>query len=281
MTSPYRRRKAVDLGARALCVAATLLAILPLASVLIYVAKAGLGGLSWSFFTNLPAPVGEVGGGMKNAIVGTLIMVGLASAVGVPIGVLAGVYLAEYGGSRFAQAVRFAADVMSGVPSIAVGIFVYTLVVLTMGRFSALAGGAALGVLMLPTITRTTEEFLRLVPTTLREAGLALGVPRWRVTLRIVLVTAAPGIMTGVMLAIARAAGETAPLLFTALGSRLWTTALDQPMGSLSVQIYTYAVSPYDDWHRQASAAALVLVALVLLLNIGARLLFRARKGAR
>jgi phosphate transport system permease protein len=273
--SPYTRRKAVDVGARALCIAATGLAILPLVSVLTYVGRAGIGGLSWHFFTNLPAPVGEAGGGMKNAIVGTLIVVGLAASVGVPLGVMAGVYLAEFGSTRFARVVRFSADVMSGVPSIAVGIFVYTLVVLTMGRFSALAGGVALAVLMLPTITRTTEEFLRLVPATLREAALALGVPKWRVILRVVLVTAAPGILTGVMLAVARAAGETAPLLFTALGSRLWTTSLDQPIGALSLQIYTYAVSPYDDWHRQASAAALVLVALVLVLNVGARLLFR------
>jgi phosphate transport system permease protein len=270
-------RRAVDLAARALCIAATALAILPLVSVLWYVGRAGLSGLSWDFFTSLPAPVGEAGGGMKNAIVGTLLCVGLAASVGVPLGVMAGVYLAEYGDTRFARTVRFSADVMSGVPSIAVGIFVYTLVVLAMGRFSALAGGVALAVLMLPTITRTTEEFLRLVPSTLREAALALGVPRWRVILRVVLVTAAPGILTGVMLAIARAAGETAPLLFTALGSRLWTTALDQPIGALSLQIYTYAVSPYDDWHRQASAAALVLVALVLVLNVGARLLFRRR----
>jgi len=279
--SRYRRRKAVDVAARGLCLAATMLAIVPLVSVLFYVASAGLGGLSWDFFTQLPQPVGEAGGGMRNAIVGTLILVGLACSVGIPLGVMAGVYLAEFGATRFGQVVRFSADVMSGVPSIAVGIFVYTLVVLTMGHFSALAGGIALGVLMLPTVTRTTEEFLRLVPTTLREAALALGVPKWRVIVRVVLVTGARGIMTGVMLAVARAAGETAPLLFTALGSRLWTTSLDQPMGALSVQIYTYAVSPYDDWHRQASAAALVLVALVLFLNIGARLLFRARKGAR
>ena len=281
MKSRYRRRKAVDVAARGLCLAATMLAIVPLVSVLFYVASAGLGGLSWDFFTQLPQPVGEAGGGMRNAIVGTLILVGLACSVGIPLGVMAGVYLAEFGATRFGQVVRFSADVMSGVPSIAVGIFVYTLVVLTMGHFSALAGGIALGVLMLPTVTRTTEEFLRLVPTTLREAALALGVPKWRVIVRVVLVTGARGIMTGVMLAVARAAGETAPLLFTALGSRLWTTSLDQPMGALSVQIYTYAVSPYDDWHRQASAAALVLVALVLFLNIGARLLFRARKGAR
>jgi len=277
----YLRRKAVDHIARGLCVAATVLAIIPLVSVLYYVARAGIGGLSWDFFTNLPAPVGETGGGMANAIIGTLILVGLACSFGIPLGVLAGIYLSEFGDSKFARAVRFGADVMSGVPSIAVGIFAYTLIVLSMRRFSALAGGFALGVLMLPTITRTTEELLRLVPATLREAALALGVPKWKVILRIVVVTAAPGIATGVMLAVARVAGETAPLLFTALGTRLWSTAVDQPIGSLSVQIYTYAVAPYDDWHRQASAAALVLVALVLVLNIGARLVFRARGESR
>jgi len=277
----YLQRKAVDYLARGLCVTATVVAIIPLVSVLYYVARAGVGALSWDFFTNLPAPVGESGGGMKNAIVGTLILVGLACSFGIPLGVLAGIYLSEFGDSKFGRAVRFAADVMSGVPSIAVGIFAYTLIVLSMRRFSALAGGFALGVLMLPTITRTTEELLRLVPATLREAALALGVPKWKVIVRIVLVTAAPGIATGVMLAVARVAGETAPLLFTAFGTRLWSTALDQPIGALSVQIYTYAVAPYDDWHRQASAAALVLVALVLVLNIGARITFRARGESR
>jgi phosphate transport system permease protein len=281
MDAAYRTRKAVDVLARGLCVAATGVAIVPLISVLYYVASAGIGGLSWDFFTHLPAPVGESGGGMKNALMGTLILIGLASSVGVPLGVMAGVYLSEFGQTRFGRVVRFSADVMSGVPSIAVGIFAYSLVVLTMGRFSAIAGGFALGILMLPTITRTTEELLRLVPDTLREAALALGVPKWKVILRVVLVTAAPGIATGVMLAVARVAGETAPLLFTALNNRFWSTALDQPIGSLSVQIYTYAVAPYDEWHQQASAAALVLVALVLVLNIGARLIFRVRGDSR
>jgi phosphate transport system permease protein len=277
--SAYTRRKLVDRLARWACLGATLLAIVPLVSVLLYVAKAGLAGLSLEFFTGLPAPLGESGGGMRHAIAGTLILVGLACAVGIPLGVTAGVYVSEIGDGWLARAVRFSADVLSGVPSITVGIFVYTLVVLTMGRFSALAGGIALGILMLPTITRTTEELLKLVPASLREAGLALGVPRWKVTLRIVLVTAAPGIATGVMLAVARVAGETAPLLFTALGNRFWSTALDQPIAALSVQIYTYATSPYEEWHRQASAAALVLVLMVLLLNLGARLLF-ARRGS-
>lgn len=273
----YRRRKAFDVFARGACVAATLLAILPLASVLTYVAAQGLGGLSWDFFTELPKPVGETGGGFGNALLGSLILVGLACAFGIPVGVLAGVYLAEFGDNRFGRTVRFCADVMSGVPSIAIGIFVYTLLVLSMRTFSALAGGVALGILMLPTVTRTTEELLKLVPDTLREAGLALGIPRWRVILAVVLRTGAPGIATGVMLAVARAAGETAPLLFTAFNNRFWSTNLEQPIGSLPVQIYTYAVSPYDDWHAQAWAAALVLVGMVLLLNIGARVLTATR----
>jgi phosphate transport system permease protein len=259
----------------------TLLALVPLASVLGYVAAQGLGGLSFHFFTELPKPVGEAGGGFGNAILGTLVLVGLAGAIGIPIGVLAGVYLAEFGDNRFGKAVRFSADIMAGVPSITVGIFVYTLVVLSMRRFSALAGGIALGILMLPTVTRTTEELLELVPDALREAGLALGIPKWRVVLSIVLRTGAPGIANGVMLAVARAAGETAPLLFTAFNTRFWSMSLDKPIGSLPVQIYTYALSPYEDWHRQAWAAALVLIGLVLVLNIGARVLTASRGQSR
>ena len=277
----YRRRILFDKLARGACVFATLLALIPLASVLIYATAKGIGGLSWDLFTALPKPVGEVGGGFGNAMLGSLLLVGLACAVAIPVGVLAGLYLSELGNTRLAQAVRFSADVMSGVPSIAVGIFVYTLIVLTMRSFSALAGGIALGILMLPTITRTTEELLKLVPDTLREAGLALGVPRWRVILQVVLRTGAPGIATGIMLAVARAAGETAPLLFTAFGSRFWSTSLDQPIASMPVQIFTYAVSPYDDWHRQAWAAALVLIGMVLLLNIAARLIAQAQGAAR
>lgn len=277
----FYRRKALDVAARGACFAATLLAVVPLFSVLAYVMAQGVGGLSLSVFTELPGPVGEAGGGFGNAVLGSLVLVGLASAVGVPFGVLAGIYLSEFGHNRFGQVVRFCADVMSGVPSIAVGIFVYSLIVLSMRRFSALAGGLALGILMLPTIMRTTEELVKLVPDSLREAGLALGVPKWRVILRIVLRTGASGVATGIMLAIARAAGETAPLLFTAFNNRFWSVSLDKPIGSLPVQIYTYAVSPYDEWHRQAWAAALVLVLLVLVLNIGARLLTRTRESAR
>jgi phosphate transport system permease protein len=273
----YIRRRIVDVAARSLCVVMFVLAIVPLLSLLTYVLRQGVGGLSWSFFTELPKPVGEVGGGMANALAGSAILVGLACAIGMPVGVLAGVYLAEFGKNRFGNAVRFCADVLSGVPSIAVGVFVYSMIVLTMRRFSALAGGVALGILMLPTVTRTTEELVRLVPDTLREAALALGVPKWRAILRVVLRTALPGIATGLMLAVARAAGETAPLLFTAFNNRFWSASLDKPMASLPVQIYTYAVSPYDDWHRQAWAAALVLVAAVLVLNVAARLVVYGR----
>jgi len=217
---------------------------------------------------------------MANALVGTLKLVFLACAFGIPPGVLAGVYLAEFGHSRFGKSVRFSADVMSGVPSITVGIFVYSLVVLQTKHFSALAGGIALAVLMLPTVTRTTEELLRLIPESLREAALGLGLPQWRVTLRVMLRTAAPGIATGVMLAVARVAGETAPLLFTAFSNPFWSSGLNEPTASLPVSIYNYAVSPYEEWHRQAWAAALLLLLLVLLLNVTARLLVRSRVGA-
>lgn len=273
----YWRRKIVDSVIRGACVAASVLAIVPLGLVLYYVASRGLGGLNLDFFTELPKPVGETGGGMANAIVGTGKIVGLACLFGIPPGVMAGVYLAEFGDGRLAKLVRFSADVMSGVPSITVGLFVYSLMVVTTKQFSATAGGVALAVLMLPTVTRTTEELLRLVPESLREAALGLGVPKWRAILRVVLRTAAPGIATGVMLAVARVAGETAPLLFTAFNNRFWSDGLNEPTASLPVQIYTYAVSPYEDWHRQAWSAALVLVMLVLILNLMARFLVRHR----
>lgn len=281
MLSAYKRRKFTDIFVRSACVAAAVIALIPLGSVLYYVTSRGIGGINLDFFTELPKPVGEAGGGMANAIVGTLKLVFLACAFGIPPGVLAGVYLAEFGHSRFGKLVRFSADVMSGVPSITIGIFVYSLVVLQTKQFSALAGGIALGVLMLPTVTRTTEELLKLVPESLREAALGLGLPKWRATLRVMLRTAAPGIATGVMLAVARVAGETAPLLFTAFNNRFWSGSLNEPTASLPVNIYTYAVSPYEEWHRQAWAAALVLLLLVLVLNISARLLVRSRVGAR
>jgi phosphate transport system permease protein len=279
--SPYQRRRITDRVVRGACLFATLLALVPLISVLYYVAVRGAGGVTLDFFTELPKPVGEKGGGMANAIAGTLELVGLACLFGIPPGVLAGIYLAEYGSSKFGRFVRFSADVMSGIPSITVGLFVYALLVLSAKHFSALAGGFALAVLMLPTVTRATEELLKLVPESLREAGLGLGVPQWRVTLRVMLRTAAPGIATGIMLAVARVAGETAPLLFTAFNNRFWARGINEPTASLPVNIYTYAVSPYEEWHQQAWAAALVLVGLVLMLNILARLLVRNRMRTR
>jgi phosphate transport system permease protein len=281
MFDRYARRKIIDVFVRSACVAAAVIALIPLVSVLYYVTSRGIGGISLAFFSELPKPVGERGGGMANALVGSLKLVFLACAFGIPPGVLAGMYLAEFGHGRFGKWVRFSADVMSGVPSITVGIFVYSLVVLQTRHFSALAGGVALGVLMLPTVTRTTEELLKLVPESLREAALGLGVPKWRATLRVMLRTAAPGIATGVMLAVARVAGESAPLLFTAFSNPFWSSGLNEPTASLPVNIYNYAVSPYEEWHRQAWAAALVLLLLVLLLNISARLLVRSRVGAR
>ena len=277
----YAQRKVTDRVVTGLCIVAALLAIIPLGSVLFYVAKQGIGALNWDFFTKLPKPVGETGGGMAHAIVGTLTILGIACLLGVPIGILGGIYLAEFGGSPFAKIVRFSADVLTGVPSIVIGIFVYVLLVIPTKHFSALAGGVALAILMLPTVVRTTDELLRLVPDALREGALALGVPKWRATLSIVLRTAAPGIATGVMLAVARVAGETAPLLFTAFGNLGWSDGIDSPTASLPVQIFNYSVSPYADWHRQAWAAALVLVALVLFFNLLARLLVRDRSPSR
>jgi phosphate transport system permease protein len=280
-TNVYRKRKFVDVVMRSWCIVATLFAIIPLFSVLAYVLLKGIGGLSWNFFVELPKPVGELGGGIGNAIVGSFVLLGIASALGIPVGVLGGVYLSEFGSNRFATVVRFCADVMSGVPSILIGIFIYTLVVLPMGSPSAFAGGIALSVLMLPTIVRTTEELIKLVPNSLREAGLALGMPRWRVILKVVLPAGMSGIATGVMLAIARAFGETAPLLFTAGYNRFWSMSLDKRISSLPVQIYEYASSPYEEWHQQAWAAALVLVFLVLVLNIAAKLLTSSRSHTR
>src|SRR5438270_7674338 len=237
----------------------------------------GVSGLNFDFWTRLPAPVGESGGGVGNAILGTLYIVGIAALIGVPVGVGAGVYLAERGGGRAGDAVRFTAEVLSGVPSIVVGIVAYGLVVIPMRRFSALAGGVALAVLMVPTLARSTEELVRLVPRALREASLALGVPQWRTSLRVVLRTALGGIMTAILLAVARAAGETAPLLFTSLNNQYWNFSPDQPTASLTVQIFNYAVSPYSDWHDKAWGAALVLLILVGGLSLAGRLLSRRR----
>jgi phosphate transport system permease protein len=255
--------------------AAAMLVILPLILVFGFLVYQGGSALNLDFFTHMPKPVGEPGGGMANAIVGTLILIGLACCVGLPIGILGGLYLAESRDLRLPWVVRFLADVLNGVPSIVIGIFAYTLVVLPMRRFSALAGGVALGVIMIPIVLRTTEEIVRLVPASLREAGLALGLPNWKVTVRIVLVTARAGIVTGVMVAIARIAGETAPLLFTAFGNRFWHSGLDQPVAALALQVFAYAISPFDDWHRQAWAGALVLILMVFLVSLAARLATR------
>ncbi len=263
-----------------LCYVAAGVTIIPLVYIFFYTTAQGFSSLNPAFFTGLPAPVGEEGGGMANAIVGTLILVGLGSVIGIPVGVLAGVYVSEYSGGIFANVVKFVTDVLSGVPSIIIGIFAYGVIVLPMGQFSAYAGGFALGILMIPTITRTTEEMLRLVPKNLREASLALGVSRWKTTVRVVLKTASAGIITGILLAIARAAGETAPLLFTAFGNRFWSDSLDQPIASLPVQIFSYAISPYEDWHRQAWAGAFVLIALVFVVNLLVRLATRSKHKA-
>ncbi|UCH36676.1 MAG: phosphate ABC transporter permease PstA [Armatimonadota bacterium] len=261
-------------------VVATAAALVPLVMVLYYVVIQGLPALSLAFFTHLPRPVGEPGGGMANAIVGTLILIGLASALGLPIGILGGIYLAEFGNNRFGWSVRFAADVLAGVPSIVVGILVWAIVVVPMQSFSALAGGAALGIMMIPTVMRTTEELVRLVPVSQREAALSLGATQRRTIFKVVLVAAKGGVITGVLLAVARIAGETAPLLVTALGNTFWSTGLDRPIASLPVQIFNYAISPYDEWHAQAWAGALVLVTLVLVLSAAARYATRGRLRA-
>lgn len=245
-----------------------LLVLLPLFSILAELLTQGFSALNVDFFTKLPKPVGEPGGGMANAIVGTLTLLGIALCVGVPIGLGTGIYLNEYANSRFAYAIRFITDVMNGIPSIVYGIFAYTVFVVPMKSFSAMSGGVALGVMMIPIVTRTTEDFTRMVPNTLREAGLALGAPRWRVITDIVLPTAAGGIITGIMVALARVAGETAPLLFTAFGNRFWHSNLMEPIAALPIQIFSYAISPFEDWHRQAWAGALVLISIVFIVNI-------------
>ncbi|MFZ5897205.1 MAG: phosphate ABC transporter permease PstA [Myxococcota bacterium] len=276
----YARRKLVDRLLRGLCLAAVVLALVPLVSVLGYVFVRGISGVNLSFFRELPRPVGEAGGGMAHAIVGSLKLLGIACLFGIPIGVLAGIHLAEDGGSRIAPVVRLASDVLAGIPSITVGLFVYGVMVVTTGHFSAWAGGAALAILMLPTVVRTTEELLKLVPASLREAAFGLGVSRFRTILHVLLPTAAPGIAVGVMLAVARVAGETAPLLFTSFNNRFWAESLSEPTASLPVNIYTDAISPYAEWHQRAWTSALVLVALILLLSALARFLARRRVRA-
>ncbi len=254
--------------------------IAPLFLVIYFLIARGASSLDWNFFTQLPKPTGELGGGMANAIVGTVTLLAMAAAVGVPFGVFGGIYLAEYGSDRSNYWIRFAADVLNGVPSIVWGMVVYLILVVPFKTFSAYAGGVALGLMMVPLVMRTTEEVLVLVPQSYREAAVALGIVRWKVIMVIVVRTALKGIATGVIVALARIAGETAPLLFTALGNSFWSHNLNEPISALPLQIFAYGLSPYDDWHRQAWAGALVLMALILALNITVRILSRDRQSA-
>ncbi|MES2356720.1 MAG: phosphate ABC transporter permease PstA [Gemmatimonadota bacterium] len=274
------KRRGVSGVMVALTYLAAALATLPLLFIVIHIVKLGAGAISVDLFTKMPQPVGEAGGGMANAISGTLILIGIAAAVGVPIGIGAGLYLAEHKRTPLANTVRFLSDVLNGIPSIVMGIFAWQLLVRPVGHFSALSGGVALGAMIIPLVTRTTEEMIRIVPNSLREAALALGYQRWRTSLSVILRTAMPGIVTGALVAIARIAGETAPLLFTAFGNQFWSTSLRQPIAALPLQIFTYAISPYDEWHSLAWAGALVLIGIVLIISIAARFATRSRFGA-
>jgi phosphate transport system permease protein len=258
------RRRIVDHIMTGAAVLTVIIVLAPLFAIFTYLVYRGIGSINWAFLTQTPKPVGETGGGMANAIVGSGLILAIASVIGVPLGVGAGIYLAEFGRNRFGDVIRFTADVLNGVPSIVIGIVAYAIVVLSQRHFSALAGGVALAIMMIPTITRTTEEMLLLVPQALREAAYGLGIPRWRTTLSITLRTATSGVITGIMLAFARVAGETAPLLFTAFGNQFWNLRIDQPTAALPLQLFTYAISPYDEWHRQAWAGALVLIVLIV-----------------
>jgi phosphate transport system permease protein len=261
-------------------VVAAIVTALPLIFILFHLVREGTAALSPDFFTRMPKPPGEPGGGMANAIVGTLVIIGVACGIGLPIGIGAGLYLAEFKATRLANTVRFLADVLNGLPSIVLGIFAWQFLVKPLGHFSALAGGVALAAMLVPMITRTTEEMVRLVPTSLREAAMALGYSRARTAMAVVLRTATAGIVTGVLVAVARIAGETAPLLFTALGNQFWSLRLDQPIAALPLQIFVYANSPYDDWRRLAWAGSLVLIALVFIISVAARIATRSRVGA-
>jgi phosphate transport system permease protein len=278
-TGHYRRRRLVERVMFTMTMLATVTTVGILLFILGYLVYEGGSSLTLSFFTNLPTPVGETGGGMANAMIGSAKLLLVAAAIGVPIGFIGGVYLAEIGGGRLAFWVRYAADVLNGVPSIVIGVTVYALVVVPMGHFSTLAGGLALGLIMIPVTLRTTEEFLRLVPMSLREASLALGAPQWVTVVRVVVPAGVRGIVAGILLSLARVAGETAPLLFTAFSNRFWSEGWTQPTASLPVMIFTYAVSPYEDWHRQAWAAALVLLCLVLGSNVLARVILQRGAG--
>lgn len=271
------RRRITDHVMTGLAFLTVVLVLLPLGAIFAYLIYKGAGSINWAFLTQTPKPVGEPGGGMANAIVGSMVILGIASFMGVPLGIGAGIYLSEYGRNRFGDIVRFVSDVLNGVPSIVIGIVAYGLVVLRQGHFSALAGGVALAIMMVPTIARTTEQMLLLVPQAMREAAYGLGIPQWRTTLSITLRTATSGIITGVMLAFARVAGETAPLLFTAFGNQFWNWKSDQPTAALSLQIFSYAISPFDEWHRQAWAGALVLI--ILIVSAVSAVRFAVRRG--
>jgi len=282
MDSAYHRwRKFKNALAQFVTFLCTALVVLPLGLIFYHVVKSGVGSVNWAFFTQLPKPVGEVGGGMANAIVGTFELLGLAALMGVPLGVMGGIFLSEYGSQRLSWSIRFGADVLNGVPSIIWGMVVWGMVVVPMKGFSAWAGGIVLGMMMVPLVMRTTEEVLLLVPNSYREAALALGIAKWRTILQIVVRTALKGIVTGILLALARVAGETAPLLFTAFGNRFWNHHLSDPIAALPLQIFTYAISPYEDWHRQAWAGALVLLLLVAVVNVSVRVLTRDRFSTR
>ena len=272
------RRRIVDHAMTGVATLTVILVLAPLIAIFGYLVYRGIGSINWAFLTQTPKPVGEPGGGMANAIVGSAFILTIASVVGVPLGIGAGIYLAEFGRNRFGDSIRFTADVLNGVPSIVIGIVAYSIVVLQQRHFSALAGGVALAIMMIPTISRTTEEMLLLVPQALREAAYGLGIPRWRTALSITLRTATSGVLTGVMLAFARVAGETAPLLFTAFGNQFWNLRTDQPTAALPLQIFSYAISPYDEWHRQAWAGALVLI--VLIVSAVAAVRFAVRRGS-
>ncbi|HLJ29382.1 MAG TPA: phosphate ABC transporter permease PstA [Candidatus Angelobacter sp.] len=266
-----RRRRLSNVIALSAITAAALVVTLPLFLILGTVAYRGIAGLNWAFFTQMPKPPGEIGGGMANALAGSGIVLMVASAIGIPFGIGTGIFLAEYGRNTYGDIVRFTADVLNGVPSIVIGLTAWALVVVTQGHFSALSGGIALGIMMVPTVSRTTEEVLLMVPQSVREAALGLGIPRWRTTLSVVIRTAMSGIVTGIMLAFARVAGETAPLMFTAFGNQFWSTNLNEPIAALPLQIYVYAISPFDEWHRLAWTGAFVLITLIA----GAMILFR------
>jgi phosphate transport system permease protein len=278
--SQQKRRRVKSTIVTWLMGASALVVMTPLFLVLYFLIREGASALDWSFFTQLPKPTGEVGGGMANAIAGTLVLLAMGAVIGVPIGVMGGVYLAEYGGETANTWIRFAADVLNGIPSIVWGMVVYAMLVVPFKTFSAYAGGVALGLMMIPLVMRTTEEVLLLVPQSFREAGLALGIARWKIITVIVIKTALKGIITGILIALARVAGETAPLLFTALGNNFWNHSLSQPIAALPLQIFAYAISPYDDWHRQAWAGALVLMLMILGINLLVRLLSRGKSAS-